>query len=587
MASWTELLDRKPKMGASIRTESSPNPPLLRDSTITGCGRPTSKDYYTWKDVLMICLSLTCFIIAVLVVSHAPFAVQLTQKNQLIVIGFLLSLMSACLQRQAQLLLITLEARFGASTLQNYDSILRSSMLDANVGVLVKASLMVLFALPLALSASYKQFVSGNTSIYLKPRMLDFGPVGPPGLVNGAMAMTVNASLPVFNVVDEDYNATKLGTFGFNTAVISENMTAMLDAPLHNNLFQLQNEIRDGESLRMSAFVNATICTLNSTRFSPEREDPEYWNRTMETFSTDVNIADYGTGEIFGILSDWAEDTLILMSLWNVSEGETFISQAVGFNLYRGQCNATWQISHRGVTLEDTWDCTSAPEFVLPCEGTEPTTAANGTYANGSALAGQDLLQTVVSCNMMGLSQGYVWPFYNLLRYQPVYVVWVTAIASAVWAQIASDHGPTDWELDTPDDEISWEASAYPYVKYSAPVSIIRHTQTLHHSRWPLYLVLGIQPVLLLAFFCARVVLYATPVSNGFGLISLLAGVSREGLETLRGAGFSGELKRPVRIRIAAVSEDQSADDRDMAEVVYEVDATGRHGRVERGRVYG
>ena len=104
-----------------------------------------------------------------------------------------LYIMDACLQKQAQLLLITLEARHGASTLQNHESILRKS----KVSVLVKGSLIVLFALPLGLSASYKQFVSGTTDIDMNPMDLQFGPVGPPGLMNGATAVAVHASLVV------------------------------------------------------------------------------------------------------------------------------------------------------------------------------------------------------------------------------------------------------------------------------------------------------------------------------------------------------------------------------------------------------
>lgn len=532
----------------------------------------------------MICLNLTCLFLAVLSVAYAPFAVHLTQKNQLIVIGFLLSLMAACLQKQAQLLLITLQARYGASTLQNYDSILRSSMLDSNVSVLVKISLMALFALPLGLSATYKQFVSGRTYIDYKSTYLDFGPVGPPDLVNGAMALTINASLPVFPVnVEWGYNIdeTYFGAYGFNTAVISENMTAMLDAPLPNYLYELQDEIRDGEMLWFSASVNATNCTFNSSSQSPERADPDYWARINATYVDAPAVATTSDTERFGMLSDYADVSLVYMALWDESQNQTFTREARGFNLYRGQCNAQWLVSRQEVTLSHTWDCTPAPEFVRPCEGRAPITTANITN-----LIGEDLLQTPVSCNMMALGQYYVWPFYNLLRIQPVEVVWVTAIASAVWAQIASNHGPTDWALNHPYNETAWEESFYPFLKYSRYVSIIKDVPTLHYNRWTLYLVLGIQPVLLLACFFVRVTLYATPVSSGFGMVSLLAGVSREGLDTLRGAGFSGELEEPVRIRIATVSEDHSGDGRDVAEIVYEVDATGRHGRLERGRVY-
>lgn len=542
----------------------------------------------------MITLSFVCFFLAVLTVVYTPFAAYLKQKNQLIVIGFLLSIMALCLQKEAQLLLITLEARHGASTLQNYDSILRTStsMLDANVSPTVKASLMFLFALPLGLSASYKQFVSGTTRINLKPMDLNFGPVGPPGLVNGAMALTVNASLPVFqvgqslnSVLGDEFDINALGTFGFNTAVISNNvkngLTAMLDAPLPNNLTTLQRSLEIGESLWISSFVNATICTLNNTSDSLERADPDYWSRVNQSFYDPPSIADYGTDLYMGMQSGYADFTSIIMSLWDTDLNQTFESEAIVFDTYRGQCNATWLVSRAGVTLEEASDCTLAPEFSKPCEGYYPA-----SKSNWSDVTGPDLLQLPLTCNMMGLSQSFIYPFFNLLSNQPVAPVWITSIASAVWGQIAAVHGPTVWALAAPDNETLWEEAAFPFLKYQAPVTAYKTVQTLQQSRWSLYFVLGIQPVLLLAFFLGRVLMYATPISNGFGLISLMAGTSREGVDILRGAAFSGQLERPVTVRISIV-DDQSVETRQGASVEYELNAPGRQGRIEKGKVYG
>ena len=114
-----------------------------------------------------------------------------------------------------------------------------------------------------------------------------------------------------------------------------------------------------------------------------------------------------------------------------------------------------------------------------------------------------------------------------------------------------------------------------------------KQVQTLHRDRGALYLVLAIQPILVLAAFVGRIVLYSTPVSNGFGLIPLLAGASRDSLDVLRGAAFSGELKRPVRIRISTKDRDDGGPCTCATNVEYELDSQGRHDRIQKRRVYG
>ena len=598
MDSSMELLDQPAKRLTASRHSSAPSfisstkssPPDPSDTK--GLGKPTRKTYYTWKDLLMVALSLTCFFLAILAVVYKKWAADLGQKNQLIVIGFLLSIMNACLQKQAQLLLITLEAKYGASTLQNYDSILRSSMLESNVSVLVKGSLMLLFALPLGLSASYKQFVSGETDIDMKPMNLQFGPVGPPGLMNGATALAINASLvvtiPSWDNNDPLANSTDylLGGYGFNTGILPGNVTAMLDAPLPNNLTHLQNVTAAGESLFISGRVNATIATFNSTPESPERDDPDYWTNINQTIPGPPNIASYVPSQNFGFYSGYGDQTLMFLSMWDMTQNQTFESEAIGFNFYRGQCNATWQVSKGAIYLWDVWDCSNQTEFDHPCRGRSPITDTNYTEVTKPGTPALDLLQVPLTCNMMGLGAGFVWQFLDLLKYQPVSPVWITSIASALWAQVASTHGPFAWAMTTPDDEAEWEGSTMPMLKYQSPVYVSKTVLTLHRDRWALYFVLGIQPLLLLVFLAIRVVQWTTPVSSGFGLISLMAGMPRDGADILRGAAFSGELEKPVRLRIGVVHNDDQLDRRSHGVVEYELDTQGRHGKIEKGKLY-
>ena len=72
---------------------------------------------------------------------------------------------------------------------------------------------------------------------------------------------------------------------------------------------------------------------------------------------------------------------------------------------------------------------------------------------------------------------------------------------------------------------------------------------------WELYLALCVQSVITLVSFVGIMVMRDTPVSQGFGLVSILAGVERRGLDLLRGASLSGELDEDVFVSIRQVGD--------------------------------
>ena len=178
MEAATEILEYQSKAGSRQRQYSVAS----FGTTTRSLGKPIAKQYYTSLDIAMIVISLPRLLTGTLAVVHIPLAAYLGQKNQLVLLGLLLSLMAGCMQKQAQLTFITLETRFGASTLQNYDSILRYSMLDSEVSPFLKAAIVFVFALPLALGASYKQFASGTSALEMNPTVLNFGLVSIRGL---------------------------------------------------------------------------------------------------------------------------------------------------------------------------------------------------------------------------------------------------------------------------------------------------------------------------------------------------------------------------------------------------------------------
>jgi hypothetical protein len=61
-----------------------------------------------------------------------------------------------------------------------------------------------------------------------------------------------------------------------------------------------------------------------------------------------------------------------------------------------------------------------------------------------------------------------------------------------------------------------------------------------------LALVLLAHPIIGLVLFIVRIILHSSPVSGGFGLISVLSGHTAKEGDLLRGAGLSGELAERI-----------------------------------------
>lgn len=165
-------------------------------------GKPSPKQYISANDILSLILTMFCFALAVSSVQNIRFAAYLRQTNQLVLLGLTLAVMSFTTSKQAQLLLINLEARFGGSFLQNYDAILRNNKFDRHTTLSVRLALIALYTLPLGLSAAYKQYVNGSTTIPSTIPgvwLLQYGPSAPPGMFIGSgIAGIVNATSPLY-----------------------------------------------------------------------------------------------------------------------------------------------------------------------------------------------------------------------------------------------------------------------------------------------------------------------------------------------------------------------------------------------------
>lgn len=92
--------------------------------------------------------------------------------------------------------------------------------------------------------------------------------------------------------------------------------------------------------------------------------------------------------------------------------------------------------------------------------------------------------------------------------------------------------------------------------------------------------VLSVQPLLLLAILVARCLLYEVPISENFGITTLLAGALRGSLDVLGGAAFSGELRRKARVQILVRDPDPAT--KDVQNIEYLFDGVESNSRLLR-----
>ncbi|KAK0382422.1 hypothetical protein CLIM01_00235 [Colletotrichum limetticola] len=172
------------------------------------------KKRFYYSDPGMAILSFIYLALGILVVSHESISWYLgVGNNQLIVVEFLLSITSLCLGSVAPNLFILIEARFGESTIQNYDGLLRNKPTASRLGMSWRVALILMLALPIALSVAYKTFTVGENRMdidsfdYISNKTY-YGMFQPPGI------LLFNGVSRFFNATTAFREATKLSSNG-------------------------------------------------------------------------------------------------------------------------------------------------------------------------------------------------------------------------------------------------------------------------------------------------------------------------------------------------------------------------------------
>ncbi|KAI9818435.1 MAG: hypothetical protein M1827_000494 [Pycnora praestabilis] len=557
-------------------------------------GVARSKPYVSKMDFAAIAVSLVCFGLGLASFVPQSTAVWLGQTDQLIVLGFLLSIMAFCTQRQVQIFGLLWEVS-GKSTLQNFDALLRNTAFTPDrISVSPRALLLFLFALPLALSVSYKKFSGGSSVVGISSTSGYFGTIGPPGYqrIGNGLSLLTNVYLPFWT--DPGYPR----TYGFNLFVADKTTTAILDAPFPEFIESLQVGLGLGDSLLITTDVNATVAE-NIDLSTRDQSNLTLWNKTFEAYPlgkypdnptscgdsqdcTDLFYVAYtGSGNIFtamlaGTGSGAPNNSEIYLSVWNSTAHETFQSTAERFILSRRICSGTWNITAANVSLIGAKILQSNDEAMA--------------HLNQDLIQGNQLWLFNYFRDFLGeynwrFRQGYPYPNNNdTLSFRTS-----TALAAAmVWARIVSLDGaersmdqyqsPSHQDVDY----VGKNGSGLQYWVDSSQITTVKETLTLKRD-WGLYFIIAVNPMLAILAVLGKVLLYPTPIDEKFGLISMLAGVRSGGIEVLRGASLSGKLKRQVKVGFAIV-KDYEDEHGDHVEVHF--DAARANDKVASGRIY-
>ncbi|KAL9052037.1 MAG: hypothetical protein Q9162_005656 [Coniocarpon cinnabarinum] len=505
------------------------------DSSSAALGKPGGTTRFNVIDLLAIAASAASAAVGVFITRPASNAAwHLGYGGQLILVGLFLSIQNLALRRLTPITLATFEARLGRSGLQNYEAILRNSAFASHVSVTWRGIIVILTALPIALSAAYKSgyFRNGN-NIQTRPTDAGrFGIVGPPGVKNvsqGAIGVSyfVNASIPFMSAASNDSEPPKFDTlpqaYGFNTLLLSNTSVALLDAITPDRVTEYQQNLSGGAQVHVTAKVNATVVSYNDT-IETRRDDKTFWN--------DFNMSEPQILPLFNKFSvlflanelNATDETWCFLGVFEdhgsyaTDGGEArFRNTSLYFNMRRAYCMGTWTISATSVEL------TSGS-----CN--EPGQPNNDFLANTILAPGLFFMPTFGE--YVGQFRPYPLGDQDTAprAHSPWLVPTFTAtVGYAYWARMAA--------LESNDTE------------YSPGQQLLVEHQVMNAGAG-IYAILALQPALTALLFISTAFMHDVPVGRGFGLVAILAGIDRLSIDRLRGASLSGQLKRPAILNI-------------------------------------
>lgn len=522
-------------------------------------GIPSKKPTIRALDVLNLGISLCCYTTAVVVLRITYVAWYLGFRYQLVVIGLMLSIMNACLSYARPFLFVLLEARYGRSTLHNFDAILLNSAYGSRTDIWWRVLLLGSWLLPIVLSVAYKLFplVTNSTVIhYTGPIKYGFYP--PVGLQKPGqgVALMTNLSLPFIeetsapdDILADPEGGVQPRPYGLNTLLISNTSVAALDLPSPEFVTSVRQTLREGETWSIETEVLATVTQQNLTveqhRELSIEKSRDFWQYYLDMVNEGPATAYMHKDSMkLWMLNCQNRNDLswLFLSLQDIDSGyEEFYLKADMFGTWREPCMGKWNITRTTMQLVSGM-----------CRTDSNSTKLDPSY------------QDVFTNNRLGIHayflptlHEYLAPFATARSASEWRIPTMAAMtADMMYSRVAAWTGTGPHKAGLP-------GRSYP----ARGQIIIISTRPGIRGSIGLLVLLAIQPSLLILSLLVTRLLYAVPIDRNFGLISILAGVNRSSLQVLKGASLSAELCKTVGLRI---SVRRSYDNN--SEIVYTID---------------
>ncbi|KAF2136904.1 uncharacterized protein K452DRAFT_236756 [Aplosporella prunicola CBS 121167] len=528
-------------------------------------GIPTKKRIFSLKDTAAIFICLSCSAVSLLSIYHQGISLYLGEANQLIIVGFLLSIMAICTNRQIALASLYYEAMHEKPTLQSFDALLRRNYMGSNIKLKVRIILLFLAALPIELSIGYKKFVNGSTISRIGGSNGKFGLIAAPGDQKTGLGFTLISD--VYGPFWKSPGFPK--TYGYNLLTASNTTSAILDGPFPDYVQHIQSTIATEEWVAITTDVNATV-TQSHSLSEEERSDKTFWQNTYTAylqyrFPKAWNTKDMLDGQNIGLMlsENMFNMSQAFIGIWNTTQNETFESTTERVFTSRRRCRGTWNITSTSITLSSA--------AILESEET----------------ALQRTNQSLIQNNLLEISN----LFYLLIgeynwrsnpRISNLRVNMAPALVNAmIWARVVSMDGPLDNISADPEAVQQEWLDSTSYTKASDEISTEKKRRTLR--RHPvLGVVLVVNPFLTVVAIILKVAWYKAPVSDGFNTVAILASLHGKDASILSGAGLSGELQKPIGIGFRTESCKGASE---LVRVF--LHEPGYSTRLSRGQVYG
>ncbi|KAL8953586.1 MAG: hypothetical protein Q9222_000581 [Ikaeria aurantiellina] len=565
-------------------------------------GVPTAKKRLHKSQVVAAVISLISLALAITAVANGKVSWLLGQKNhQLIVIGFLLGVMNLCLGSTAPILFLQVEARYGSSTLQNYDGILCNRILGSRLDAVWRLVLGLMTILPLGLSIAYKTFTGGqstlaiNTADYIGNTSY-YGMFAPPGLQSlgeqTGISLFSNATLP-FLVAASPINGGEpplpLGTqvYGFNILLLDNRTTAVLDIPQPEYISTVQNLLAPGESWRITARIAGTVAKFNDSKtIESEAVNSTFMRRCKEAVASSgaYTAMQMLTENCFALLSSPSPDQSFQYlgfppfpndhTLPGYPSCSTFSHYARLYDITRRPCTGSWIIDRGGFRLVSG----RCDETTLPPEKQLIVTDVTGTFF------GYFYMSSLVE---------FLGPFGTPSRNGSdwKHSFMATGVAAMLWSRITVMYGAAN--LAETHDAPTWTSGnntnfTQDDVGLMYPVNdTVEYIRPTLRKSGLLYFTLTIQPLLvLIAIASIAFILKSTPLDKDFGFISVLSGIDRGSLDVVNGASLSGNLAAKVKLIMRPTRNSQADRIRYFVMPSSSITQTVQNGRLVPNTIY-